>query len=63
LTDWVAVVRGAAEATGCLVADVLRLLSVPDREELATGRFTLADLVTYVRGCQSTHGALFGRGV
>lgn len=63
LTDCMGMVRGAAEAVGCRVGDVLRLLSVQDREELAAGRFSLTDLVAYIRGCQANHGPLFGQGV
>ena len=63
LADWMAMVRGAAEAVSCRVGDVLRLLSVQDREELAAGRFSLTDLVAYIRGCQANHGPLFGQGV
>ncbi|MNF88585.1 hypothetical protein D3C84_710830 [compost metagenome] len=63
LADWMGMVRGAAEAVSCRVGDVLRLLSVQDREELAAGRFSLTDLMAYIRGCQANHGPLFGQGV
>lgn len=63
LADWMGLVRGAAEVVSCRVGDALRLLSDQDRDELATGRFTLAALIDYLRGCQTIHGPLFGQGV